>query len=121
MRKAFTLVELLIVIAIIAILAAIAIPQYTKYVAKAAASNAQAQLSACISAAVAEYADNGTTSYTCKIDDGEGNTVDVTVTIDATTGQVTSISPTDLTIKGHDVTCTLNTDTNTVTCQPAGA
>jgi len=120
MRKAFTLVELLIVIAIIAILAAIAIPQYTKYVRKAAAANAQATLSSCLAAAMAQFADDGTTSYTCKIDKGDGTTEDVTITLDEN-GNLSSINPTTLTIKGHTVTCTANTDTNTITCTPSSS
>jgi len=104
------------VIAIIAILAAIAIPQYTKYVKKAAVANAQAQLSACVSAAMAAYADNGTTSYTCKVDLGNGTTKDVTISVNSTTGQL-SMSSTTLNIKGHTVTCTLDSTTNTVHCQ----
>ncbi len=119
MRKAFTLVELLIVIAIIAILAAIAIPQYTKYVNKAAAANVQAQLSSCVAAAMAEFADNGNTSYTCKIKTDKGAT-DVTITLDSD-GNLSSISPTSFTIKGHQVTCSVDTDTNTITCQPASS
>jgi len=116
MRKAFTLVELLIVIAIIAILAAIAIPQYTKYVKKAAVANAQAQLSACVSAAMAAYADNGTTSYNCTVDLGNGSTQTVTINVNATTGQL-SMNNATLTIKGHQVTCSFDSTTNTVTCQ----
>ena len=119
MRKAFTLVELLIVIAIIAILAAIAIPQYTKYVNKAAAASAQAQLSSCLSAALAEFADNGTTSYTCKIKTDDGAT-DVTITLDSN-GNLQSIDPSNFTIKGHSVTCSVDTDTNTITCTPASS
>jgi prepilin-type N-terminal cleavage/methylation domain len=55
-RKGFTLIELMIVVAIIGILAAIAIPQYSAFRIKAYNSQAQSQLRGLATAMEAYYA-----------------------------------------------------------------
>ena len=73
--KGFTLVELLVVVAIIGILAAIAIPQFSAYRKKAYDSTAKSDLRNLVSAEEAYYADNQVyTSFACDngtITDGE--------------------------------------------------
>ena len=57
-QKGFTLIELMIVVAIIGILAAIAIPQYQNYIAKSQVSRAVAELGA-IKTAFEDCLNNG--------------------------------------------------------------
>ncbi len=57
-EKGFTLIELMIVIAIIGILAAIAIPQFSAYRVRAFNSSAQSDLRNCATAQEAYYVDN---------------------------------------------------------------
>ena len=61
-KKGFTLIELMIVVAIIGILAAIAIPDFLKFQAKAKQSEAKTNLGAVFTTQVAYFGENNTYS-----------------------------------------------------------
>ena len=116
LNSGFTLIELMIVVAIIGILAAVAIPQYQNYVARAQASEALS-LASGAKVAVAEYfntngtfpADNSTAGLT-EPTDFKGNWVEsVTVSVVGGNALITALfSSTDAhsKIQGGEVTLT---------------
>lgn len=69
-QKGFTLIELMIVVAIIAILAAIAIPQYNDYTARAQLTEAFTLASGMKTPIAEAYAQDNTATNSCVVPDG---------------------------------------------------
>ncbi|HHC11102.1 MAG TPA: prepilin-type N-terminal cleavage/methylation domain-containing protein, partial [Campylobacterales bacterium] len=76
-KKGFTLVEMMIVVAIIAILAGVAIPQYTKYVRKSEAVEAVGFLKQIVDAESTYYASHNKFYVNTKATDKMQKTIEV--------------------------------------------
>src|ERR1700682_2656435 len=125
-QQGFTLIELMIVVAIVGILAAIAIPAYSDYVVRSKVSEAMAATGAC-KTSVAEYiATKGVALLTASnAGCSDQNTQYASApAVTAGSGKITiSVSGTNSTMDGNSIALTPDVSGNAVTawnCSTAG-
>lgn len=115
-NSGFSLVELIVVIAIMAILAGVAVPTYTKYIAKANDAKVMAELDAVKSAAYGAAVSEGETLTNITISK-EGV---ITVTTDKGTADIESFFDGEVTGSGDSKTVSITTSLSNTSYKDTG-